>query len=114
MNESAQARRPRKAIGPARPSYFDATDIDRIMHVVLALASEVATLRERLDTHERLVGVGLSATPEHVEAHVANADTESAREAWRDAYIARVFRVLNEDAAESVRPRPDDAGPPRD
>jgi hypothetical protein len=98
MNEFAHARRPRKATGPARPSCFDGRDVDRVMHVVLALVSEVATLRERLDTHERLAVAGLTATPEHVEAHVATADTESAREAWRDAYIARVLRVLTEDA----------------
>jgi len=102
MNEIANARRPRKATGPERPSYFDHTDVDRVMHVVLALVSEVAALRERLDTHERLASEGLTATPDRVEAHVAGAHTERAREAWREAYIARLFRVFSEDA-----------GPPR-
>ena len=67
------------------------------MAVVLALVSEVAALRERLDTHERLVTTGLTPTPASVEAWLPDAATEAAREGWRDAYIRRLFRVFTED-----------------
>ncbi len=84
--------RPRKALGPERPVYFDANDIDRVMAVVLALASEVASLRERLDTHERLAG-----SMAQVEAYTPDPATIKERDAWRDAYISRLFRVFSED-----------------
>lgn len=89
--------RPRKATGPARPRYLDDADIDKVMAVMLALVSEVASLRERLDTHERLAGEDLPATPGNVEAHQPTPEVEASREAWRDAYIRRLFRVFTED-----------------
>jgi hypothetical protein len=93
--------RARKAIGPDRPVYFDASDIDRVMAVVLALASEVAALRERLDTHERLVPDLVA----QVETYVPDAQALAARDAWRDAYINRLFRVFTEDV-EALSPKP--------
>ncbi len=90
----SDAKRPRKATGPDRPRYLDGGDTDRLMAIILALVSEVAAIRERLDTHERL---GSVATPESVEAYQADAATEAEREAWRDGYIRRLFRVITED-----------------
>ncbi len=90
-------QRPRKAVGPDRPTYFDASDVDRVMAVLLALVSEVAAIRERLDTHERVAGDGGVAAPGAVEAYRPDAAVEADREAWRDAYIRRLFRVISED-----------------
>jgi hypothetical protein len=89
--------RPRKAQGPDRPVYFNQTDIDRVMAVVLALASEVASLRDRLDTHERVAGAH-----EKVEAYLPDPETLAVRDAWREAYIRRLFRVFTEDV-EALR-----------
>jgi hypothetical protein len=97
---SERSPRLRKAKGPERPTYLGRHDVDRVMAVLLALTSEVATLRERIDTHERLAAQGRSATPEQVEAHVPEPDVEAAREAWRDAYIRRLFRVITEDVED--------------
>jgi hypothetical protein len=106
---SERSPRLRKARGPERPTYLDRGDVDRVMAVLLALTSEVATLRERIDTHERLAAQGLAATPEQVEAHVPEPAAEAAREAWRDAYIRRLFRVISEDIEGAGR----GADPPR-
>lgn len=92
--------RKRKATGPDRPSYLDHGDIDRVMSVLLALTSEVAAIRERLDTHERL---GAVPTPQLVEDYVAEPSVEAEREVWRDAYIRRLFRIITEDV-EALRP----------
>ena len=94
-------KRSRKAIGPDRPHYFDGGDADRLMAIVLALVSEVASLRERLDTHERL---GQVATPSLIEGYRADPATEAEREAWRDAYIRRLFRVITEDVDAMTAP----------
>jgi hypothetical protein len=102
MTDSSRSERPRKANGPDRQSYFDASDVDRVMGVLLALVSEVASIRERLDTHERLAGAGAAASVEAVEAYRADDAAEAQRETWRDAYIHRLFRVITEDV-EALR-----------
>jgi len=102
MTDTSWGERPRKATGPDRQSYFDAGDVDRVMSVLLALVSEVAAIRERLDTHERLGDAGALASVAAVEAYRADDMAEDQREAWRDAYIHRLFRVITEDV-EALR-----------
>jgi hypothetical protein len=98
----AKAPRPRKAVGPERPKYFDSSDIDRVMAVLLALVSEVAAMRERIDTHERLCEQGELPTAGAVDAYRPDDAVEESREIWRDAFIKRIFRVITEDI-ESLR-----------
>lgn len=97
MNDVGDSKRPRRATGPDRPSYFDAADLDKVMAVLLALVSEVAAVRERLDAHERLGSLGDLPAVAAVEAYLPDRATEEAREAWRDGYIRRLFRVITED-----------------
>jgi hypothetical protein len=96
MSEENIAR-PRKAVGPERPVYFNSGDVDRVMAILLALTSEVASIRDRLDTHERIAASGALPALDAVEAYAPDAQADSAREAWRDAYIRRLFRVITED-----------------
>lgn len=97
MSESDFQQRARKAAGPERNVYLDGTDVDRVMAVVLALASELASVRERLDTHERLAASGHAPTVSAVESYWAEPSEEAKREAWREAYIRRIFRVIGDD-----------------
>jgi hypothetical protein len=94
--------RPRKAQGPDRPVYFNQSDVDRVMSVVLALASEVASLRDRLDTHERVADAGALPATARIESYLPDPETIAARDTWRDAYIRRLFRVFVEDV-EALR-----------
>ncbi len=97
MSDDSWPSRPRVAVGPDRQTYFNETDIDRVMAILLALVSEVASIRERLDTHERIAGDALD--PAKVEAYEPTPEVDEQREAWRDAYIRRLFRVITEDVA---------------
>jgi hypothetical protein len=99
--------RPRKSVGPDRPTYLDNAEVDRVMAVLLALVSEVASIRERLDSHERLGAVGQFPSPEAVEAFMPDSAIEDAREAWRDGYISRLFRVLTEEI-QAMKAQADD------
>jgi hypothetical protein len=105
VTETDGPPRARKAIGPERPVYFKPGDVDRVMAIVLALASEVASIRDRIDSHERLADAGAPPRSSNVEAYVPDAAAEAAREAWRDAYIRRLFRVITEDL-EALRAAP--------
>ncbi len=97
MGEQPRIKRLRKAAGPERKTYFDPGDIDRVMAVLLALVSEVASIRERLDTHERIGNKGAPPATDLVEAYNPDAPVENEREEWRDAYLRRLFRVITED-----------------
>jgi hypothetical protein len=101
MTEEASTR-PRKATGPDRPSYFDHADVDRVMAILLALISEVASIRERLDTHERIAAGGAPPVADLVETYRTDDLADTERETWRGAYIRRLFRVITEDA-EALR-----------
>lgn len=101
MTEPPSAR-PRKAKGPDRPAYFNHADIDRVMAILLALASEVASIRQRLDTHERIAADGAAPSIDRVEAYRPDEASATEREAWQAAYIRRLFRVITEDV-EALR-----------
>ncbi len=101
--------RPRKAVGPDRPAYFDADDVDRVMAILLALVSEVASIRERLDSHERIAATGALPAARAVEAYQPDAASEAEREVWRDGYLRRLFRVITEDV-EALRGRNEGQG----
>ena len=67
---------------------------DKLLAIVTALAGELAVVKERLDTHERLAAAGEVATPEAIEAYEPDRSVEDTRELWRQGYLSRVFRVL--------------------
>jgi hypothetical protein len=64
--------------------------------MLLALASEVSALRERLDTHERLAELNRPPVPAAIEAYEPPAEVEAARAAARRSLIDRIARVLLE------------------
>jgi hypothetical protein len=97
MSDDQAVHRLRKAVGPERPTYLRPEDTDKVMAIVLALMSEVAALRERLDTHERLAATGMAPVPDAVEAFQPDEIVEAEREAWREAYIKRLLRVMTEE-----------------
>lgn len=97
MSAKTDRVRLRKAAGPDRPTYLNTSDVDRLMAIILALVSEVAAVRERLDTHERLADLGALPSTVGVEDFRASASNEAEREVWRDNYIKRLFRVIAED-----------------
>ncbi len=59
--------------------------------------SEVAALRERLDTHEQLAKAGRLPSPDAIETFGADESVDAEREAWREAYIKRLLRVMTEE-----------------
>ena len=97
MAEELWGKRPRKAAGPDRQTYFNGQDVDRVMAVLLALVSEVAAIRDRLDAHERIGSAGDAPARDKVEAYRPDPPAEEDRETWRDGYIRRLFRVITED-----------------
>jgi len=94
MNDTPadQVRLPRETKGK-RPRFFDDPAIDQMMTFMLELTTEVAVLRERMDTVERLLEERGSVTRAAIEAYQPSAAVEAERNAWREAYLKRIYRL---------------------
>jgi hypothetical protein len=89
-----------------RPVFFDDSSIDQMMTFLIELTTEVAVLRERLDTVERLLDAGVPVTREAIEAYQPQAAVDAERNAWRDAYLKRVFRMHPSASGQAGDPTP--------
>jgi hypothetical protein len=98
---SGELKRQRFAKGPPRPQYLESRSDDRLVMMILTLSAEVAALRERLDTHERLADAATLPSGAAVESFVPTEENEAARARNRQALIERVTRPLLDDAEPS-------------
>jgi hypothetical protein len=94
---SAPFRLPRTAKGE-RPQFSAAPEVDRVMAIAMAIASEVAVLRERLDTFETLSASRGLVSAADIESFVPTAEHEKRREQWRHDFLDRVLYILRAEA----------------
>lgn len=80
-----------------RPWFFDNREAERVMAMTLAVASELAVTRERLDTVERLLEAHGLLKREKIDAFKPEPAVAKERDDWRHAYIARVLRIVNQE-----------------
>ena len=93
---------PRKAKG-RRPVYADDPTVDKLVAMVLALCAEVSTLRERLDTIERLAARKGLFTAAEIESFTFDDRAIEDREALRAGLLARVLRIVSEELEAEAR-----------
>lgn len=89
--ETGRVNLPRASKGK-RPHYFDDPAIDQLMTFFLELMAEVTSLRERMDTIERILEHKGSVSRDEIENFRVEPATEAERAAWAHAFIARVMR----------------------
>jgi hypothetical protein len=90
------ARAGTKAKGK-RPQYFEDPAIDRTLSIVMAVAGEVAVLRERLDTVERLLDAKGTISRADIEAYTPDRQAGAERGLLTKEYLARILRGLQQD-----------------
>lgn len=95
MSDKSEINRVAKADRP--PFYPDEPAAEKILAMVTALATEVAVLRERQDTFERLAEEKGYVMASEIEAYAPSAELAAKRRQWREAYLDRVFHVLLDD-----------------
>jgi hypothetical protein len=83
-----------------RPNYFSDPDVDRLLAIIVPLIGEVAVLRDRLDTVERLAEKHDLFAQDEIEKFDPSADEQQARDAWREQYLDRVFRITQSELEE--------------
>ena len=80
-----------------RAKFFDDPVNDQLLAMVMALLGEVCVLRDRLDAHERLASQKGLWSPQEVNDFQPDEQARSARQREREATLARVLKVLNEE-----------------
>jgi hypothetical protein len=81
-----------------RPDFMpDEPGAQRMLSIVMALVTEVAVLRERLDTIEHVAADKGVLTQADIENFSPSLEQREAREAWRQSYLDRVLHVLSDE-----------------
>jgi hypothetical protein len=91
---------PRTAKGK-RSVFFDDPAIDQMMTFIVELSAEVSVVYDRLDTVEHLLDEKGTISRDDIEAFRPNEEIETARNARREAYLKRVFRMHQEHAKDN-------------
>jgi len=87
----------RKARGK-RPYFFDNVQSEQLLNITMALASELAVTRERLDTVERLLESANVLSQDDIESYVPDGKAvEDERQLWQQEFIARILRIVQQD-----------------
>ncbi|MGE4322007.1 MAG: hypothetical protein AB7E60_03150 [Sphingobium sp.] len=76
---------------------------DRLLAMVAALTSEVAMLRERLDTVERLADASGMVKRAAIEDYAPDETAARERDASRQRLIAKIFRPLRDEAERTAK-----------
>jgi hypothetical protein len=86
-----------------RPWFFENRDVERLLNIVLAMAGELAVTRERLDTVERLLAQRELLPRAAIDAYRPDGAAAAERGAWQVDYLARLFRVLQQEVERMQR-----------
>lgn len=92
-----------------RPDFYDTPGVDEAMSMIMVLAGEIAVLRDRMDSAERVAkanGIDLAAG---IEAMVLDQSALEEREAWRQDFLSRLFYLATKQAAEAAEEQTEDA-----
>jgi hypothetical protein len=93
-SDSGPGVKRRRTAKGRRPFFFKDPNTDKLLSMVAALAGEVAVLRQRLDTHERVAAARQLFSIEDIEAFAPDVQTSDERARWRQEFLQRVFRIL--------------------
>jgi len=86
-----------------RPQFFDDPAVDKLLAMMMALVGEVAVLRDRNDTLERLIDDKGLINKEDIDGYKPSEEVREARDAWRAEYLSHILRVVNVDADDIGR-----------
>ncbi len=87
----------------SRPYYFDEPAVDRLLAMILALASEVSVSRDRQDTLERLISDKGLLSQNEIEDFQPTKEILAERDARREHYLGQILRIVDIDAADMGR-----------
>lgn len=88
----------------ARPYFFDDPAVERVMNITMAVATELAVTRERLDTIERLLAQKGILTQAEIDQYIPDDEAAEARQLWHARYSARILRIVQQELEAISQP----------
>jgi hypothetical protein len=101
MTDTAERPHVVKDAKGKRPHFYETPGLDQAMSMIMVLASEFSTLRDRLDSAERVAkahGIDLAAGIETLDL---DQEALEEREARRQGFLDRLFYLARKDASEA-------------
>lgn len=88
-----------------RPYFFDDPAVERVLNITMAVGMELAVVRERLDSLERILEEKGIMTREELETYVPpSKDVADQRQQWHSEYISRILRIVQQEMEETAQP----------
>lgn len=95
-----------------RPYFMPDRADERNMSIAMAVAGELAVMRERLDSIERLLEQDGVLSRDRIEAFRPDAAAEEERMRWHQEYVARILRFIQQEREDMesafAQERPED------
>lgn len=101
--EESSRQAMRRTIRGGRSYFFDDPAIDKVLNMVVVLGSEVWTLRERLAAMEAIQIKRRQLKSGEIDQFEFSAEDEARLASERKEFIDSLFRILQEQVAESRR-----------
>lgn len=80
-----------------RPEYFDDSMSENHFSITMALVTELAVARERIDTLERLLASKGLLSQNEVEDYIPDSKSAEQRQLAQVEYSARIFRAMQQE-----------------
>ena len=95
-----------------RPYFFRDPDVERVLSITMAVAGELAVLRQRLATIETLLETRGSITRADIESFEPTPEQQAERGRWTQEYLARILRIVQQEieALGTDEPSSEEAG----
>jgi hypothetical protein len=88
----------------ARPYFFDDPAVERVLNIAMAVATEVAVVRERMDTIERLLESKGVLLQSEIEGFVPTDQQADERQLWHARFAARIMRIVQQEVDAIAKP----------
>jgi hypothetical protein len=87
----------KRSIRGRRPKFHDDRAIDQLHGMVMAMATEMAVLYERIDTMERVAATKGVMLRDELAGYAPDEAAQADREAWRQKLLERMFYLYREE-----------------
>ncbi len=87
-----------------RPWFLDNQDAERVLSITMALAGELAVMRQRMDTIETLLAEKGVLTKADIDNFAPTREQSESRGRWTQEYLARILRIVQQEREALLKP----------
>ena len=87
-----------------RPYFLEDPAVERVLNITMAVATELAVTRERLDTIERLLESKGLLSKEEINAFIPDDKAAEERQLAHARYVAKILRIVQQEMEAVANP----------